>query len=92
MPGASVNADAATLRLEIRDSGIGIAAHRHDSIFHAFTQADGSLTRKHGGLGLGLAMAKQLVESMHGKIGVDSQEGSGSLFWAELPLGLSPVS
>jgi signal transduction histidine kinase len=92
MPGASVKADAATLRLEIRDSGIGIAAHRHDSIFHAFTQADGSLTRKHGGLGLGLAMAKQLIESMHGKIGVDSQEGSGSLFWAELPLGLSPVS
>lgn len=92
MPGASVKADAVTLRLEIRDSGIGIAAHRHDSIFQAFTQVDGSLTRKHGGLGLGLAMAKQLVESMNGRIGVDSREGSGSLFWAELPLGLSAAS
>ncbi|TRZ69176.1 MAG: hybrid sensor histidine kinase/response regulator [Rhodocyclaceae bacterium] len=88
LPAGSGQPDAATVRFNIRDSGIGIAAHRHDSIFHAFTQADGSLTRKHGGLGLGLAMAKQLVESMNGKIGVDSQEGSGSLFWAEIPLGL----
>ena len=85
MLAGSGQAGAATLRFEIRDSGSGIAANRHDEIFQAFTQADGSLTRRHGGLGLGLAMTRQQVALMNGKIGVDSQEGSGSLFWVELP-------
>ena len=74
-----------TLRFEVRDTGIGIAASRHEEIFQPFTQVDGSRTRRHGGLGLGLATTRHLVELMHGKIGVDSEEGSGSLFWVELP-------
>jgi signal transduction histidine kinase len=74
------------LRLEIKDTGIGIDAVRHNAIFEAFTQTDGSLTRRHKGLGLGLAVTKYLVELMNGKIGVESGKGSGSMFWVELPV------
>jgi signal transduction histidine kinase len=74
-----------TLRFEVRDTGIGIAADRHEAIFEPFTQVDGSRTRKHGGLGLGLAATRHLVELMNGTIGVESEDASGSLFWVELP-------
>lgn len=74
-----------TLRFEVRDTGIGIAADRHEAIFEPFTQVDGSMTRKHGGLGLGLAATRHLVELMNGTIGVESEDASGSLFWVELP-------
>ncbi len=77
------------LRFEVRDTGVGIAADRHDAIFQPFTQVDGSLTRRHGGLGLGLAATRHLVELMKGEIGVESEEGKGSLFWVELPFRLA---
>lgn len=68
------------LRVEIRDSGIGIPQDRLENIFAPFEQADSSTTRKYGGTGLGLAIVKQLVELMGGGISVTSTETQGTIF------------
>jgi two-component system, sensor histidine kinase len=71
---------------EVRDSGIGVAPEKLESIFDAFTQADGSHTRRFGGTGLGLAITRRLVDLMGGRLWADSEVGRGSSFYVELPL------
>ncbi len=71
----------ATVRFEVADTGIGIAADAQRRIFDRFTQADESITRRFGGTGLGTTISKEIVEMMGGAIGVRSEPGRGSTFW-----------
>jgi PAS domain S-box-containing protein len=80
-----------TVRFEVHDSGPGIDAHTQLRLFHPFTQADESTTRRFGGTGLGLSICRQLAVLMEGRVGVDSEPGAGSCFWAELPLPRTQV-
>src|SRR4051812_5804757 len=78
------------LKFSIRDTGIGIPTEAQTLVFDSFTQADQSTTRRFGGTGLGTTIAKQLVELMGGRIGLESAVGLGSTFWFELALEKQP--
>ena len=78
--------DDTRLRVEVRDTGIGIAETARAKLFNPFEQADNTITRRFGGTGLGLSISKRLVELMGGSIGVEANISAGSVFWFELLL------
>jgi len=78
--------DRYRLRVEVKDTGIGVASEKAELVFGRFAQADASTTRVYGGTGLGLAISRHLVEMMDGRIGYDSEPGKGATFWFDVPL------
>ena len=85
----TLQADRCALRVEVRDTGIGIDEAHIGALFTRFTQADASVSRQFGGTGLGLAISKQIIEAMGGRIGAESVIGQGSTFWFEVDLPLA---
>ena len=82
----AVPGSAATLKVTVRDTGIGIPADRMDRLFKSFSQVDTSTTRRYGGTGLGLVITKRLVELMDGTIAVESQPGVRTIFTCTVPV------
>jgi two-component system, sensor histidine kinase RpfC len=80
-----------TIRFEVTDTGVGIPADKQHKVFESFTQADASTTRKFGGSGLGLTIAKDMVEAMGGKLKFQSTEGIGTRFWFDLTLAKTAI-
>ena len=74
------------IQVEVRDTGIGMNEQQMSRLFQSFSQADSSTTRRYGGTGLGLTIAKSIVEKMGGEVGVESEPGEGTLFWFTMPL------
>lgn len=79
--------DECYIKVNVKDTGIGIPKERQSKLFSAFVQADSSTTRKYGGTGLGLSITSKLAKLMQGSVGADSQEGKGAHFFFEVKLG-----
>ncbi|HSD50376.1 MAG TPA: ATP-binding protein, partial [Candidatus Methylomirabilis sp.] len=71
--------------ISVRDTGIGVPRELHDKVFERFYQVDGSLTRRYGGVGIGLAVVKQIIEAHGSHIALESEPGKGSTFRFALP-------
>ena len=85
--------DGTRTRIAVEDTGCGIPAKDHALIFQRFQQADGSDTRAHGGFGLGLTIARQIVKLHGGDLGVTSEPGVGSRFEFDMPsANVTPIS
>ncbi|WP_143961866.1 ATP-binding protein [Litoribacter populi] len=85
----NVNYDGGKLRLAVIDSGMGMTKEVKDNIFTEFNQGDSSITRKFGGTGLGLSIVKKMVDLQEGEISFESDLGSGTAFYVELPVPLT---
>lgn len=81
-----------TIRIDVRDSGMGIACDKIETLFTPFVQADGDITRRFGGTGLGLSICKEIVQAMQGQINVSSLPGYGTLFSVTLQLAVGNVN
>jgi len=86
MRSRALNAGRTWFRIEVSDTGSGVAPDLKQALFEPFRQADGGATRRHGGAGLGLAICRHAVRLMGGAIGVLDRDGGGSVFWVELTL------
>jgi signal transduction histidine kinase len=91
---ASGAGEARRLRLEVEDTGVGVAPEARDAMFQHFSQADSSVTRRYGGPGLGLAVTRSLAELMDGSVDFTSRAGEGSTFWVEIaaPAAAAPTA
>lgn len=87
-----MNDDDVVLYLAVKDTGVGLTEQQQSQLFQSFHQSDSSTTRKYGGTGLGLAISKRIAELMGGSVGVESELGRGSTFWATVRLGRSKVT
>ena len=87
----SETSDSVRLHFAIKDTGVGIPADQQSKIFEAFSQADGSMSRKYGGTGLGLSICTRLVKMMEGRIWVESEVGQGSTFHFVISLTVQPT-
>ena len=90
--GSGDGPECARIRFEVSDSGIGMTDEQRSQIFDPFSQADSTITRKFGGTGLGLSVAKQLITTMGGSIGVESSPDEGSTFSFELSFPVAELS
>ncbi|MGI8610355.1 MAG: PAS domain-containing sensor histidine kinase [Candidatus Dormibacteria bacterium] len=81
----TINSEPGRVRVTVEDTGIGVPVEARDLIFEEFRQVDQSMTRRHGGLGLGLTVVRRLLDLQGGALGLEERPGGGSVFWFSLP-------